>query len=642
MSQRRHIPIKLLCLATIGLLTLVAIHKRPPLRQAVSTSPQIAAPDTAALRYPNGLAREGSKVVLTGFAFDAPPLPNDAGDPQAKSPIPSSISQQSPSVRRTFQGTGNRRQRSPLSAIQSPPPVRNHVPKPQPRVAKRESGAQSDFPVARAPSVTRLPPVEEVEDTTTFKRTAVVNQIPTDPMPFSKKVALSPTRVTKHQSSRHVASRPARTVVIPERKPRENASRISVDKFKTTHVSADNDIPIDDRDSVVVGTGLAVSPTVKPNTSVHAKPRNENPAKAVNKPPVKPSNSAIAEPVKNVRTLVASSGFASPRPPARQPARPSARPPTRPAVAKRIPGPNPALVAVSRQAMDLVLRGQSLAVRNAQYSARADFVASLRLIAQANDVLEGGSQHSKDLAAGLLALREAQDFIPSGNGRWTDQFDVHVIAAAHGTPIIRATLEGGANHVDLTPWLARQRYYTFAQHMLAQAGADDAVASAALCSLGKLYVGRDGTTGEENLVSSAQAMAFFQSSLEVDSRNYMAANELGVLLARYGQLQDSRRVLQHGVAIKNNYPPLWNNLSVVHQRLGEVDLQRRARHEFKLAQHRVESGQTQADAGNSIRWVDTEEFARLTPSPQQPRSATRTNAPANEPETQKPSWRFFK
>ena len=56
-----------------------------------------------------------------------------------------------------------------------------------------------------------------------------------------------------------------------------------------------------------------------------------------------------------------------------------------------------------------------------------------------------------------------------------------------------------------------------------------------------------------------------------DSRNYLAANELAVLLAKNGYLQSARTLLQRSVA-GSPQPAAWHNLAVVHRYLGEKQL----------------------------------------------------------------------
>jgi hypothetical protein len=96
--------------------------------------------------------------------------------------------------------------------------------------------------------------------------------------------------------------------------------------------------------------------------------------------------------------------------------------------------------------------------------------------------------------------------------------------------------------------------------------------------------------------------------LTVEARNYLSANELGVLLAQYGQLADARRLFQHSVAVKPHVEG-WHNLAAVHRRLGEQELAKLAEGErTRLAQ--AEAARTDKPTDDLIRWVDPQTFAR--------------------------------
>jgi hypothetical protein len=266
-------------------------------------------------------------------------------------------------------------------------------------------------------------------------------------------------------------------------------------------------------------------------------------------------------------------------------------------------GPDPALAAVSRQAMERVQYGFSLGDRGATFSARAQFIQALRLIAQALDASESTSLHSESLARGLRALEEADDFVPRGSLLEADM-DVASIVASHRTPAIKDEMSDGPP----TPLIALQRYYTYAQHQLAAAGGGMPAASMALYALGKIHTATPQQAPHERRLTDPKALALHHAALLVDSRNYEAANELGVLLVRYGQLQDARGVLLHGLSMRAT-APMWHNLAVVHERLGEIDLARRARHEEQIALGQSPSHPLAA----AVQWVPAVEFVRNSP-----------------------------
>ena len=94
------------------------------------------------------------------------------------------------------------------------------------------------------------------------------------------------------------------------------------------------------------------------------------------------------------------------------------------------------LEKTARQADQQVRHGFELANRGACYAARAEFVAGLRLLAQALDAERHTTHHSRSLAAALTALKEAGDFLPAG-GKLEADLDLPAIIASHRTPILK-------------------------------------------------------------------------------------------------------------------------------------------------------------------------------------------------------------
>src|SRR5690606_16472767 len=110
--------------------------------------------------------------------------------------------------------------------------------------------------------------------------------------------------------------------------------------------------------------------------------------------------------------------------------------------------------------------------------------------------------------------------------------------------------------------------------------------------------------------SADRAMVYFQSAMRVDPRNYAAANELGVLFARHGQLQDACKVLQHAARTAPR-PEIWRNLAIVHQRLGEPAAAELAWAEYqRMAPVPTTGGAAEADAASRIVWVTPEQFSQ--------------------------------
>ncbi len=253
-------------------------------------------------------------------------------------------------------------------------------------------------------------------------------------------------------------------------------------------------------------------------------------------------------------------------------------------------------------------RAFELAGKRAYFTARTEFIRSLRMLSEALDVHSGTQSHGQALAAGLLALEEADEFVPRGD-HLEAGIDVPAIVSGHGTPVLKDTDASSISSLE-----ARQKYYTFAQQQLAQSIGNEVAGSMALYGLGKLHT----VLGEQRHASipssKSKAVVFHQAALLAVPQNALAANEMGVLMAQYGRLEASRELLLHSLRIAP-LPTTWHNLSVVHARLGEHDLAQLAREEqaaaAQLAQsRRAEAARGDASLGSPVRWVAPEELAR--------------------------------
>jgi hypothetical protein len=262
-----------------------------------------------------------------------------------------------------------------------------------------------------------------------------------------------------------------------------------------------------------------------------------------------------------------------------------------------------AMRAVAREAADRVRSGFDLADRGALFSARSEFIAALRIVSQALDARSGGRTHGRALAAGLRALEESDDFIPRG-AAVEGELKVAAIVSGHQTPVLK-----DAPPRSLTPLIARRAYYTYAQEQLALAMGRERSGSMALFALAKWHTALEKRNATEYPAAGPKAMALHQAALLVDADNYMAANELGVLLAKYGQYPQARAVLIHGL----NHTPLpaaWHNLAIVHHHLGEHKLAARAEREARLLSRRTVDREILGQQ-EGVVWTDPATFARI-------------------------------
>lgn len=262
-----------------------------------------------------------------------------------------------------------------------------------------------------------------------------------------------------------------------------------------------------------------------------------------------------------------------------------------------------------QQAAQLNRQAESFARRGACYLARNLTTQSLRTVAEALDLQSGGSgEHTAALASALAALREADDF----RSRSQDETTVSVtqVVAGHRTPVLKQGGEG------LSPLSAQHHYHQFARRQLIVAAGGQPVASHSLCNLGKLQLKLSSSLNAPQ-ADFSRAMVFQQAALAVDHRNFLAANELGGILATAGQLAEARRLLRQSVETNSNADG-WNGLAKVHERLGETELASHAR-----AQRDLVGGGT-AGTRPRVEWVSPDVFAGNAPAGAEKQAAIST------------------
>lgn len=280
---------------------------------------------------------------------------------------------------------------------------------------------------------------------------------------------------------------------------------------------------------------------------------------------------------------------------------------------------------VNIQAKRLIDEGVQRYERHMLAAAKVKFVRSIRVVTQSLDAQRFSAQHSQALAQAIRAMEEAGDFASSGSSL-EGNVNISLIVASHRTPVLK---NYGDDLKQITPMVATQRYFQFAQQRLADACGNQPVASRALFAWGKVVMAEASKRGNDGPLTETQGMALYQAALMVDARNQRAANELGVALARYGKLADARDVLVHSV-LTSPTQESWQNLAAVHQRLGEDELARRARYEGQLIAQRTPVAPA---PDMSVRWVSPHEFTTGQPAPQLAQVA-----PAPQPEQRKAPW----
>ena len=268
------------------------------------------------------------------------------------------------------------------------------------------------------------------------------------------------------------------------------------------------------------------------------------------------------------------------------------------------------LTAVGQRAERRLRYASRLAQRGAVYSAREEFVHVLGVMAQSLDNVEGGQEHRQALDAGLMALEEADAFAPNGTLP-SVSLDLKQIVAGHQTPVLK-----DADFEKITPLVALQRYYAYAQERLAAAGEHEPVVSRTLYRMGRLQMVMSGGLNGRRTLGGPKAMALYKAALKVDSKNYIAANQLGVLLARYGQPEEARRVLMHSMSVSPQ-PETYHNLAVVHRTLGNDEASRQAQAQYQQQLAVAEQRRKERRAGGvvdentQVNWVSAAAFTRM-------------------------------
>ena len=262
------------------------------------------------------------------------------------------------------------------------------------------------------------------------------------------------------------------------------------------------------------------------------------------------------------------------------------------------------MAAAHRLATEHVQKGFALANRAAIFSARGEFIEALKQLTSGACGGEEARRRSAALAEGLRALDEADDFVSPGTLVEND-LELPILVSAHRTPLLQ-----GADLDALTITEARESYYAFAHERLASAIVSGRAGSMALYGLGRLETRLGETSAQRHPAANHKAIALQRSALSVEPGNYLAANELGVLLARLGQYEEARTALTHSVRLHPE-PTTWRNLATVNERLGDRLLAQQARGEA-VALIRATQRPAGRVAGSGVRWTNPGEFARRT------------------------------
>jgi tetratricopeptide (TPR) repeat protein len=273
------------------------------------------------------------------------------------------------------------------------------------------------------------------------------------------------------------------------------------------------------------------------------------------------------------------------------------------------------LEQIAQQADRQTRHAFELAGRGAFFAARAECLAALRLLAEGLDTEQKTNVHVRALAAAVTAMKESDDFLPRPS-QFEAETDAAAIIATHVTPVLKAEVE------TATPLAARKCYLTFAQEQLALAADREVAGSMALRALGKVYYALGHKKGLAPPATESKAVVFFQAALLANRNNFLAANDLGVLLAQTGDYANACRALEYSVSI---YPQsaAWHNLAVVYRQLDQVAAADRADRQAASRQRLELARRPTGPAGHpAVQWLDGQSFARTSATPPDVRPAT--------------------
>jgi tetratricopeptide (TPR) repeat protein len=252
---------------------------------------------------------------------------------------------------------------------------------------------------------------------------------------------------------------------------------------------------------------------------------------------------------------------------------------------------------LSRRLAPEVQAGFQLGKSGAVFAARAKFVEVLRRVAMAKDAAQSTTVYSEALADGLRTLDDADDFVPKGN-TLEAELDVESIARSHNVQLASAER-------DVAPHEAVARYSQHAATRLAEAVAGEQAGSMALYGLGKTYDRLEAQSGDAT--AGRKSAVMYRAAVDAHGENYLAANELGVRLAKSGRYEQASRVLRRAASQPAAIAAVHANLAAVEQRLGNhptAELARR--HSEMLAQRERIAGA--ASQRHGVDWVDTQSF----------------------------------
>ena len=240
--------------------------------------------------------------------------------------------------------------------------------------------------------------------------------------------------------------------------------------------------------------------------------------------------------------------------------------------------------------------GKTLSRRGASHTARQEFLSAMQLISAANDKISGDNRHTKALRFAMLSMKEASDFSVASSEQQI-QMDVASVVESHRSKVLTA-----AQAANLSPIQAMNRYFASAQEQLDLAGGRNVVSAEVFYCMGKLQTVLSRSQKVLGPYETANSVVYHQAALLCDNQHHRSANELGVLLARSGRLEQAKLLFERSL-ISQPTVRTWQNLAEAHRRLGEVEFANQAVNEVQM----LASGQLPATQ-SIIQWKPIDQF----------------------------------
>ncbi len=253
-----------------------------------------------------------------------------------------------------------------------------------------------------------------------------------------------------------------------------------------------------------------------------------------------------------------------------------------------------------RVALNRVGSALVLAQRGAYFAARTELKTALYEWAEARDIREQSSRHTRALNEGLTALDELDDLAQRTTG--PVEVDYATIIAHHRTPV----LKGETSQSVHGKREIYQAYCGYAEKQLGMVFSGQSAIAGGLRALAKIYEIVEKELPGLIPLADLKAMAFYATALSADPGNSQIANDFGVFMAQSGELQQARSILEYGLA-NRRHPNNLHNLAVVYQQLGYVE---------QAALVQQEANKSQPPAGSEparelIKWVDPLTMAKM-------------------------------